>query len=120
MRIATIRKDEKMPQVTDDEALEIQVNVERAAAGSGPAVSTPVPANERQVGGTHYRSEIQHWDYVVANDIPYLEAQVIKYLTRWRKKNGLEDVYKAQHYLQKLIEVEEAKANEKGASDERK
>lgn len=69
-------------------------------------------ANERQVGGSHYRSEIQHWDYVVANDIPYLEAQVIKYLTRWRKKNGLQDVYKAQHYLEKLIEVEEAKLKE--------
>lgn len=67
-------------------------------------------ANSRQVGGNHYLSPIQHWDYIVANDIPYLEAQVIKYLTRWRKKNGLEDVYKAQHYLQKLIEVEEAKA----------
>lgn len=66
-------------------------------------------ANERQVGGSHYASPIQHWDFVVANDIPYLEAQVIKYLMRWRKKNGLEDVLKAQHYLEKLIEVEKAK-----------
>lgn len=63
-------------------------------------------SNDRQVGGSHYRSDIQHWDYVLANGIPYLEAQVIKYLTRWRKKNGLEDVMKAQHYLDKLIEVE--------------
>ena len=69
-------------------------------------------ANKRQVGGNHYQTSIQHWDYVVANDIPYLEAQVIKYLTRWRKKNGMEDVYKAKHYLDKLIEVEEAKAQQ--------
>lgn len=66
-------------------------------------------ANEKQVGGTHYQSAIQHWDFVVSNDIPYLEAQIIKYLTRWRKKNGLQDVYKARHFLEKLIEVEEMK-----------
>ena len=69
-------------------------------------------ANEDQVGGDHYRTEIQHWDYVLANNIPYLEAQVIKYLTRWRKKGGLQDVYKARHFLEKLIEVEEAKAKD--------
>lgn len=68
--------------------------------------TTPMAANERQVGGTHYRSPIQHWDYVLANEIPYLEAQVIKYLTRWRKKNGKQDVEKAVHYLQKLCEAE--------------
>ena len=62
-------------------------------------------ANARQVGGLHYRSAIQHWDFVIANDIPYLEAQVIKYVCRWRKKNGLADLEKAQHFLQKLIEV---------------
>lgn len=63
-------------------------------------------ANSRQVGGDHYASPIQHWDYVVANDIPYLEAMVIKYLTRWRKKGGADDIRKAQHFLQKLFEVE--------------
>lgn len=66
-------------------------------------------ANERQVGGTHYQSEVQHWDYVVANNIPYLEATIIKYLTRWRKKNGLEDLEKAKHYFDKLMEVEIAR-----------
>jgi hypothetical protein len=48
---------------------------------------------------------VQHWDYVLANNIPYLEAQIIKYLTRWRKKNGFQDLEKAQHFLSKLIEV---------------
>lgn len=64
-------------------------------------------ANKTQVGGQHYKSSIQHWDYVVANDIPYLEAMTIKYLTRWRKKNGAEDLYKAKHFLRKLFETEE-------------
>lgn len=76
-------------------------------------------ANDRQVAGAHYLSPIQHWDYVLANDIPYLEAQVIKYLTRWRKKNGLEDILKAQHYLEKLIEVETAKLKEQHSDTER-
>jgi hypothetical protein len=64
-------------------------------------------ANSRQVGGDHYKTSIQHWDYVIANDIPYLEAQIIKYVTRWRKKNGIQDLRKAQHFLDKLIEINE-------------
>ena len=61
-------------------------------------------ANERQVGGDHYQAGIQHWDFVLANDIPYMEAQIIKYVYRWRKKNGLQDLEKARHFLDKLIE----------------
>lgn len=64
------------------------------------------PANMNQIGGTHYKTPIEHWDYVVANEIPYLEAQIIKYLTRWRKKDGIKDLRKAQHFLQKLFETE--------------
>lgn len=63
-------------------------------------------ANAYQVGGNHYRSAIQHWDYVLANGIPYLEAQIIKYLTRWRKKGGHQDLRKTQHVLKKLFESE--------------
>jgi hypothetical protein len=62
-------------------------------------------ANDRQVGGNHYRKQgIQHWDYVLANDIPYMEAQIIKYVSRWRDKGGIEDLKKASHFLDKLIE----------------
>jgi len=68
----------------------------------------PKKANDTQVGGEHYRSPIQHWDYVLANEIPYMEAQIIKYVTRWRKKNGIEDLHKARHFLEKLIEWETA------------
>lgn len=64
------------------------------------------PANMNQIGGTHYKTPIEHWDYVIANDIPYLEAQIIKYLTRWRKKDGVQDLRKSQHFLQKLFETE--------------
>ena len=62
-----------------------------------------------QVGGDHYMNmAIQPIDFIVANDIPYREANVIKYVTRWRNKNGIEDLQKARHYLDMLIEwVEE-------------
>jgi hypothetical protein len=73
-----------------------------------PSLAVPYPmqqANEHQVGGDHYQTSVQHWDYVIANNIPYLEAQIIRYLSRWRKKDGIADLLKAQHYLQKLFEV---------------
>ncbi len=64
-------------------------------------------ANERQVGGDHYQKQkIQHWDFVLSNNIPYMEAQIIKYVSRWRDKNGFEDLEKAKHFLEKLIEWE--------------
>jgi hypothetical protein len=62
-------------------------------------------ANETQVAGTHYRSAIQHWDFVAARGLGYFEGQVTKYLTRWRKKNGVQDLQKARHFLAKLLEL---------------
>ena len=68
-------------------------------------------SNEKQIAGTHYKSEIQHWDYVVANDLDYFQAQITKYVTRWKKKNGMTDLLKAQHFLEKYIEVINASEN---------
>lgn len=73
----------------------------------GQATPMAARANDYQVGGSHYKTPIEHWDYVLANDIPYLEAQVIKYLTRWRKKDGANDVRKAYHFLLKVAEAAE-------------
>jgi hypothetical protein len=59
-----------------------------------------------QVGGTHYVSKtIQPWDFIVANKLGYLEGNVIKYVSRYQEKGGLEDLRKAKHYLEKLLEV---------------
>jgi hypothetical protein len=66
-------------------------------------------ANDRQHGGSHYQKTIQPWDYVAANGIGFFEGNAIKYLTRWRDKGGIEDLRKAQHYVEKLIELETAK-----------
>jgi len=72
----------------------------------GPSMDK-VRANDTQVAGDHYRTPIQHWDYVLANDLGYFEGQITKYVTRWRKKNGVQDLRKALHFLEKLIESEE-------------
>ena len=64
-------------------------------------------ANDRQPGGTHYKDRaIQPWDFIVANNIGFLAGNVIKYVTRNQQKDGIAALQKAQHYLDKLIEVE--------------
>jgi len=71
-------------------------------------ISASIRANEQQVGGAHYTDKaIQPWDYILANDLGYLEGNIVKYVSRWKDKGGVEDLKKAQHYLQKLIEVTE-------------
>jgi hypothetical protein len=65
-------------------------------------------ANDIQIAGTHYKDKkIQPWDFIVANGLSFLEGNVVKYVCRHNSKGGLDDLKKAQHYLQKLIEVVE-------------
>ncbi len=58
-----------------------------------------------QVGGEHYLAEYQHWDMVADTRTGYLEGNATKYLSRWRKKNGLQDLDKALSYIVKLREL---------------
>jgi len=64
-------------------------------------------ANSRQVGGAHYRNKIQHWDWVSSNELDYFQGQITKYIARWKHKNGIEDLKKAAHFLEKYIELQE-------------
>lgn len=65
-------------------------------------------AMKAQIGGTHYTSmTIQPVEYIMANGIPFVEGSVIKYVSRWRNKGGVEDLKKARHFLDILIEREE-------------
>ena len=58
-----------------------------------------------QIGGAHYTTqEIQPIDYIMSNELDFCEGNVVKYITRWRDKNGLEDLQKARHYIDFLIE----------------
>lgn len=60
-----------------------------------------------QVGGTHYKDcAIQPIEYIHANKLGFAEGNVVKYITRWKAKNGLKDLEKARHYIDLLIELE--------------
>ena len=65
-------------------------------------------ALNEQVKGNHYKDmKIQVVEFCYANQIPYMEGNIIKYCCRWRKKGGLDDLKKAKHYIELLIEMEE-------------
>jgi hypothetical protein len=60
----------------------------------------------KQIGGNHYdRMKIQPITFIVDNDIPFIEGNIIKYVCRWKDKGGVEDLKKAKHYLDILISV---------------
>ena len=101
----------ELHKLTDHGLPSDRIKAEEAIMAARRRVGTlPDPkhqkANEIQVAGDHYRTPIQHWDYVIANDLGYFEGQITKYVTRWRAKNGIKDLEKARHYLDLLIEME--------------
>lgn len=60
-----------------------------------------------QQGGEHYKGmRIQPVEFIHENSIGYLEGNVIKYVCRHRQKGGIEDLRKAQHYIELLIHLE--------------
>lgn len=63
-------------------------------------------ATERQIGVDHYKSlKIQPIEYLDANNMPYLEGNVVKYVTRHASKNGVQDIDKAIHYLELIKQM---------------
>jgi hypothetical protein len=67
-------------------------------------------ALDKQVAGNHYKDlPIQPVEYIYANALGYFEGNVVKYISRWRKKNGIADLEKAKHYIELLIELESRK-----------
>lgn len=60
-----------------------------------------------QEGGDHYKTlKIQPVEYIHANGLGFIEGCVVKYVTRWRAKGGVQDLKKARHFLDLLIELE--------------
>lgn len=74
------------------------------------SLTPPRPTEDplkNQVGGGHYKDmAIQPVEFIHANGIGYFEGNVIKYVSRWRKKNGIADLEKARHYIDLLIKLE--------------
>jgi hypothetical protein len=72
-------------------------------------------ALEKQTGGSHYKDmKIQPIEFIVHNNIDYIPGNVIKYVCRYKYKNGIEDLKKAIHYLEILIEYETGRKNQAG------
>jgi len=65
-------------------------------------------ASDKQVGGDHYKSlAIQPAEYAYKNKLRSLEGTVVKYITRWRDKGGFEDLEKAKHCIDLIMQYEE-------------
>jgi len=68
---------------------------------------TTESALDRQVGGEHYKNfKIQPIEFITANKLSFIQASIIKYICRFDKKNGKEDIDKAIHYCELLKELE--------------
>ena len=63
-------------------------------------------AKDKQIGGDHYDHAIQPIEFILANELGFIEGNVLKYIIRHREKNGKQDLEKAIHYLELLIEHE--------------
>lgn len=92
-----------LPQPTTDQ----RVTAARFDQAASEAVAT-----DRQIGGDHYKSlKIQPIEYIDANNLPYLEGNVVKYVTRHASKNGVQDIDKAIHYLELIKQMRYAEDN---------
>ena len=77
----------------------------------------PVPALSTQVGGDHYKHlRIQPIEYCMANHLNACESAIVKYITRWREKGGVQDLEKIKHYVDLLIQLDPSLRN-KGPLD---
>lgn len=61
--------------------------------------------NGKQVGGNHYQSQYQCWDFIHDLRLSFLEGSVAKYISRHRRKDGIKDLQKAQHFIEKLLSI---------------
>lgn len=64
-------------------------------------------AFDNQVGGGHYKDKpIQPIEYIHKNGLGFIEGNIVKYVSRWKDKGGVEDLRKVRHYVDMLIEME--------------
>ena len=77
-------------------------------------------AYDKQIGGSHYRSlKIQPSKFVIENELLFPEGCVIKYICRHRFKNGKEDLLKAIHFIEMIIERDYSKPEDKNPLDKK-
>jgi len=85
----------------------IEKMLEDSYQGRSMDAGKKTSATTMQVGGNHYKNmKIQPIDYIQANDLGFCAGNVVKYVSRYQSKNGVEDLRKAKHYIDLLIEAE--------------
>lgn len=104
--VTKVRKDARAFAVSsvENSVLLLMMGDEQEAVAGESKQPESDKAHERQVGGSHYQLPIQPIDYIMANGLGYCEANVVKYVSRWKVKGGVQDLKKAIHYLEMLIE----------------
>jgi len=66
----------------------------------------------KQVGGNHYASmKIQPVEFITANNLGFIEGNIVKYICRHHAKNGAEDVKKIIHYCELLLATKYGEKN---------
>ena len=105
-----------MEQSTNEEDVAKRVHARLKAIEEGKARKAELERVEKsialdtQVGGNHYNNmKIQPIEYTMANKMNPLQHTAIKYISRYENKNGIEDLKKAIHSLELLVQFEEAK-----------
>lgn len=87
-----------------------QLSLESPGVKYMQAIENKVPDDSAltvQIGGNHYKQyKIQPIEYCMANRLDACQSSVVKYITRFRNKGGIEDLKKAQHFINILIELE--------------
>ena len=67
---------------------------------------------DRQIGGSHYKHfHIQPYEFISKNELSFFQGNVIKYVCRYRFKNGVEDLEKIKHYCE--LEIKKLKDTKK-------
>ena len=97
---------------SDEKELQAELAANQLACDDGPMASEPVRKSplSTQIGVDHYtKLAIQPMQYSMENGLDALQHTVIKYVTRFRDKNGIEDLEKAKHCIDMLIEFERNK-----------
>jgi hypothetical protein len=65
---------------------------------------------KKQVGGNHYKNyKIQPVEFIIKNNIGFVEGNIIKYILRFKEKGGVQDLEKAKHYIELLIDSSKGK-----------
>lgn len=61
---------------------------------------------KEEIRPEYYKGKIEVWDFILDKELNFLAGNVVKYICRYQRKNGIEDLIKAKTYLEKLISEE--------------